>query len=101
MALLATSPDELAFDALLAHRGEIVTFRAKKIRALINRTPEAKDPGGVVEVTTKEGSIIDIAVLSPTPEIGEVFTDRFGFAHRITQPSHIGHANRLVCEVTR
>src|SRR4051812_6523821 len=101
MALLATSPDELAFESLLAIRGELVTFRAAKIRALINRTPEAKDLGAVIDVTTREGSILDIPVLSKAPAVGEVVTDRFGFAHRIIKPSHIGHAYHLICEVTR
>lgn len=101
MALLATSPDEFAFDALLTHRGEVVTFRAAKIRALINRTPEAKDPGGFVEVTTKEGSVVEIPRSSATPQMGDVITDRFDFAHRVTKVSHIGHAYRLICEVTR
>jgi len=97
MALIASSPDELAFEALLAQRGELVTFRSVPTLALVNRSPKRPSWNGPEKTGAPLAAIIQFRASLAEPKIGNSCVDQFGITHRFTAVKHIKHAWESEC----
>jgi len=91
--------------AVLAKNGpqsEVFVLDGEAVVANCNRTPESRDPKGVENVSTGEGSVIEWPLETvSSPVRGSLLVDSFGYTHHVKSVKHIGHALRLECEVTR
>jgi hypothetical protein len=81
--------------------GETVTLNGTEYTVpLINRLPKATEPGGPVNVSMNEGSIIEFPK-GVDVKIGDTLTDEESGVHNVQEIRVTESAQLLTCELTR
>jgi hypothetical protein len=91
--------------------GEAVTFRGTALNALVCRFPADEMPGGPgrVNLSARDSSKIDVkrtdlpahrTNTDPLPTPGEVFTDEFGYKHRVIKARWLDLVAHCECEAS-
>lgn len=89
---------EIGFNALLKSNGEVVTFRDKQVRALVNRTgpkPSARIPANIA---LQNGAVIQFPSAMAKPNLGEIIFDVKDIKHEIGSVKYLGHCWECECE---
>lgn len=100
---LADAALQEGFISLLATAGEEVTFRARVVTALVDRTAfqDPKREKNLPDFDAHAISRIEIPIddVSGRPKAGEIILDSREVSHRIMRVNHTGLAWACDCEV--